>query len=93
MHTKNTFNGTWIIDYVDPNYRFEMQGEKIPANEPVLIRHCHTSHFLASDLVKYKNDFGAEYEVSVHSFASKNKSQNLSLEKEGKLTGDLPSKF
>lgn len=58
-----------------------------------MIRHCQTSHYLASDLVKYKNDFGQEYEVSVNSFATKNRSQNLALEKEGKLTGDIPSKF
>jgi hypothetical protein len=43
--------------------------------------------------VKIKNDFGSENEVSVHSFATKNRSQNLALEKDGKITGDLPTKF
>jgi len=44
-------------------------------------------------LNKIKNDFGTEYEVCVHSFATKNRSQNLALEKDGKITGDLPTKF
>jgi len=43
--------------------------------------------------VKIKNDFGSEFEVSVNSFATKNRSQNLALEKEGKITSDIPSKF
>jgi len=62
-------------------------------NDPILIRHAATSNFLASDLVKLANDFGNEYEVCVNNFASKNRSQNLALEKDGKMTGDLPTKF
>ena len=49
-------------------------GEVIPANEPVLIEHCATSQFLASDKINYRNDFGMEYEVSVYSHSSNNKS-------------------
>ena len=85
--------GTWIIDHIDPNFRFEKQGEPVRIGDPILIRHGPTSHYLAADTVKYKNDFGTEFEVSVNSFATKNKSQNLALEKEGKLTSDVPSKF
>lgn len=33
------FNGAWVIDHVDPNCRFEMQGEVVKAGDPVLIRH------------------------------------------------------
>ena len=61
--------------------------------DPILLRHSPTSHYLASDLVKYRNDFGTEFEVCVNSFATKNKSQNLELEKDGKATSDVPSKF
>jgi hypothetical protein len=61
--------------------------------EPMLIRHAATSNYLGADLQKINNDFGVEYEVCVHNFATKNRSQNLALEKEGKMTGDLPSKF
>lgn len=78
---------------MDPNYRFEKQGEPVEANAPLLIRHCATSHYLAADLNKIKNDFGNEYEVCVKSHSTKNRSQNLALEKEGKITGDIPSKF
>jgi len=31
--------------------------------------------------------------VSVHSYATNNKSQNLELENKGAVTGDTPSKF
>jgi hypothetical protein len=90
---QDSYNGTWIIDYLDPNFRFEKQGEPVEANAPLLIRHCGTSHYLSADLNKLKNDFGTEFEVCVKSFATKNRSQNLALEKEGKITGDIPSKF
>jgi hypothetical protein len=33
-------NGVWVLDHVDPNVRFEMQGEIIKSGEPILIRHC-----------------------------------------------------
>ena len=56
------------------------------ANQPILLEHCATSHFLASDKLDYRNDFGTEYEVCVHSYATANKSQFLNLEKVGKLT-------
>ncbi len=87
------YNNTWVIDYLDPNFRFEKQGTPVECNDPILIRHVATNHYLATDFNKLKNDFGTEYEVFVHSFASKNRSQNLALEKVGKITGDLPTKF
>lgn len=49
MSANCTSEGAWVIDSVDPNERFEKQGEIIPANEPVLIRHCNTNVLLASD--------------------------------------------
>ncbi len=70
-----------------------MYGEKVPANEPVLIKHSNTNHYLASDLVKYKNQYGDEYEVSVKSYAQTKKTQNLALEKTGMLTSDVPTKY
>ena len=93
VSTKESYNGTWVIDYLDPNFRFEKQGEPVQANDPILIRHCSTSQYLGSDLKKVKNEFGQEFEVSVNSFATKNRSQNLALESQGKITGDLPTKF
>lgn len=44
-------------------------------------------------MVSLKNDFHVEYEVSAHSFASLYKTQNLELEKHGRLTTDVPTKY
>ena len=63
------------------------------ANDPILIKHCQTTHFLASDLNVYKTDFGNEFEAMTHSFALLNKTQNLALEKRGNITVDVPTKF
>jgi len=67
-------NSTWVIDYIDPNFRFEKQGSPVEVNDPILIRHLGTNHYLATDFNKIKNDFGVEYETLVQSFASKNRS-------------------
>ena len=74
MATQCNNYGIWIIDHIDPNFRFEKQGEPVRVGDPILIRHGPTSHYLASDSVKYKNDFGTEFEVMVNSFSTKNKS-------------------
>lgn len=93
LHAMDTYNCQWVIDWVDPNERFEMQGTPVKAGEPVLIRHCQTGHYFASDKVVEKNDFGSEFEVSCHSFAQQNKTQNLALEKNGQLTTDVPTRY
>ena len=84
-----------MIESVDPNYRFEKEGLPVELNKVgVLLKHSATSNFLASDSKnKYKNDFGEEFELCVSNHSTKNRSQNLALEKEGKITGDLPTKF
>ena len=73
LHAIDSFNTVWIVDSFDPNDRFERQGEPVRAGEPILLRHCHTQQYLASDVVVEKNDFGTEYEVSTHSFQCSNK--------------------
>lgn len=93
MHANETYLGTWVIDSLDPNDRFERQGEPIKANDPILIRHCQTAHYLASDTNRHGNDFGGEFEVMNHSFALLNRTQNLELEKKGSITSDVPTKF
>ena len=88
------FNSVWVIDHVDPTCRFEMQGEVVKAGEPVLIRHVQTCAYLGADSnSKYKNDFGTENEVYCFNHSTKNRSQNLALEGEGRLTSDVPTKF
>mmetsp|Transcript_30481 Transcript_30481/g.40551 ORF Transcript_30481/g.40551 Transcript_30481/m.40551 type:complete len:340 (-) Transcript_30481:521-1540(-) len=93
MHANSTFAGVWIIDTLDPNFRMERQGEPVRCQDPILIRHCSTSHYLASDNCRYANDFGGEKEVMCHSFAIQNRTQNLALESNGNLTSDVPTKF
>lgn len=93
LHACDSYNTQWVIDSFDPNDRFERQGEPVKAGEPILLRHCHTQQYLASDCVVEKNDFGQEYEVSCHSFACQNKTQNLELEKRGNITTDVPTRF
>ena len=65
----------WVLDHVDPNIRFEMQGEIVKAGDPVLIRHVQTCVYLGTDKnQKYKNDFGTENEVHCYSHSTLNKS-------------------
>lgn len=93
VHSNEHYIGTWIIDSCDPNFRMECQGTPVKAGEPILIRHAQTMHYLASDNVRHGNDFGGECEVMTHSFSNQNKTQNLSLEKKGALTTDVPTRF
>jgi hypothetical protein len=93
MHACDSYNTQWVIDSCDPNDRFERQGEPVKAGEPILIRHCQTNHYFASDSVVEKNDFGSEFEVMTHDFATLNKTQNLELEKKGNITVDVPTRI
>jgi hypothetical protein len=93
LSTKNIYNTVWRIVHSDPNKRNPTIGEAVSANEPILLEHCATAHYLASDNIVYRNDFGSEFEVSVKSYASQNKSQALNLEKSGKITRENPTKL
>lgn len=93
MHACDSYNTQWIIDSCDPNDRFERQGEPVKAGEPILLRHCQSMHYLGSDKVVEKNDFGSEFECMTHSFACMNKTQNLELEKKGNITTDVPTRI
>lgn len=48
-----------------------------------MLKHLPTGQWLASDTVKYVNQFGVEYEVFAKSYLVNNKTQNLFSEKEG----------
>jgi hypothetical protein len=93
MHADKTYATVWTVEAVDPNYRFEQQGQPVRCNEPILLKNAATNHFAGSDSTLIKNTFGKEFEAFVHCVAGSNKSQNLELEQKGKITGDLPSKF
>lgn len=74
MITKNVYNTVWKIVHANPNLRVSTIGEPVPANEELVIEHCATAQFLSSDKINYGNEFGMEYEVSVYSQTSNNKS-------------------
>jgi hypothetical protein len=78
----------WQILYPDTATRFEMDGEPVPAGSPLVIRHMATGSFLASDEIPYANIFGTEFEVHCYPYYSLNKTQNLTSEKKGEITGD-----
>jgi len=93
FYAKNDFNTVWIIEHVDPKVRFENEGNPVLAGEAILLKHCQTAQWLASDPAhSTKSDFGNEFEVFGHSFQSLNKTQNLIAEKTGRTTIDIPSR-
>ena len=50
--------------------------------------------FLGTDnAIKYKNEFGTEYEVHCHNHSTNYKTQDLEMEYQGRLTADVPSKY
>lgn len=78
----------WQILYPDTTTRFEMEGQPVPAGSPLVIRHVHTGSFLASDEIPFNNIFGCENEVHCFPYYSLSKTQNLTSEKKGDITGD-----
>jgi len=84
----------WVLEHIDPQVRFEMQGEIVRAGEPVLLKHVTTCVYLGADpAFKVKNDFGQENEVHCFNHSSNNKTQQLALEKDGRLTIDVTTKL
>mmetsp|Transcript_76335 Transcript_76335/g.247197 ORF Transcript_76335/g.247197 Transcript_76335/m.247197 type:complete len:314 (-) Transcript_76335:64-1005(-) len=78
----------WQALYPDTTSRFEMEGEAVPAGSPLVLRHVQTGSFLASDEIPYHNLFGQEFEVHCFHYYSLSKTQNLTSEKKGEITGD-----
>lgn len=78
----------WQVLYPDTAARFEMDGEMVPAGSPLVVRHVQTGSFLASDEIPYNNIFGVEFEVHCFHYYSLGKSQNLTGEMKGEITGD-----
>ena len=67
----------WVIESFDPKKRFDCKGNQIEAGDTILLKHCLTSQWLATDKVPYINNFGHEFEVFGKSFTTNNKTQNL----------------
>ena len=74
MITKNVYNTVWKVLSSNPNLRVSSIGSPVPANAELIIEHCASAQFLSSDNINYYNEFGMEYEVSVCSQTTNNKS-------------------
>jgi hypothetical protein len=83
-------NSIWVFEKVNAKERFDSVGKEIQINETVLLKHLTTAQWLASETVKYVNDFGVENEVFGKSFLTTNKTQNLFSEKEGHKSATNP---
>ncbi|CAD7959896.1 unnamed protein product [Amoebophrya sp. A25] len=85
-------NGKCLFQFQWPDVkqRFEAEGEMVKVDMPFCLRHVHTGSFLASDKIVYQNIFGGEYEVHCKNYVSTNKTQNLTSERKGMITGDYP---
>jgi hypothetical protein len=75
MITKPIYNTVWRIVHANPNFRVSTLGEPVQANDETILEHCATGQFLSSDKINYINEFGPEFEVSVCSQTTNNKSQ------------------
>jgi len=75
MRARSDWSSVWEVQYLDPQYKMEMEGQAVPTNAPVALVHCATFQHLASDAVKYRNDFGTEYEAFCKSFNEIQKGQ------------------
>lgn len=54
-------NSLWVIEKVNAKERFDSVGKDVSINETVLIKHLTTAQWLATETVKYVNDFGVEF--------------------------------
>jgi len=78
----------WQILWPDVSMRMDMDRSEVMANGPMVLKHVMTGSFLASDQIPYANLFGSEREVHCYHYYSLGKTQNLTSEKKGDITGD-----
>ncbi|XP_034540660.1 cilia- and flagella-associated protein 161 isoform X2 [Notolabrus celidotus] len=71
-----SFLSWWKIMHFDPQERLENEGQPVPANLKVLIKHCKTNQALAvlGDQVLWTT-FSKEYEVTAHTFLDSHKAE------------------
>jgi len=93
FYAKSNYDTVWLIEHIDPKVRFEKSGSPVLAGDSILLKHCQTAQWLASDPhYPIKNEFGVQFEIFGHSFQTLNKTQNLIAEKSGRSTVDMPSR-
>jgi hypothetical protein len=47
MTKKGDWSTVWEVQYLDPQFKMEMEGQPVPTNAPVAIVHCATREYLA----------------------------------------------
>jgi len=93
LYAKSNYDTVWLIEHIDPKVRFEKSGSPVMVGDSILLKHCQTAQWLASDPhYPIKNEFGVQYEIFGHSFQTLNKTQNLIAEKSGRSTVEMPSR-
>lgn len=75
MTAKSVWNTVWQVVFPDPQYRDEMEGAPVKIHVPVLLRHCNTNQYMATDKIAYRNEFGSEWEASVHTHLDGHKAE------------------
>ncbi|XP_075944848.1 cilia- and flagella-associated protein 161 [Anarhichas minor] len=69
LDDSGSFTSWWKIVYFEPQERLEYEGQPVPANVRVLIKHCKTNQALAvlGQHVIW-TPYGNEYELTAHTF-------------------------
>lgn len=88
----SSYDTVWIAQFKDHEQRLHMEGQPVPANAEILIKHAATGQCLSSDKKAYHNDFGLEYEVCGFSDNIIGKKQSLYNETLGTTTSDVPQR-
>ena len=71
---KPNHDHAWEVLCIDPSYRLETEGQPVPANAPILLRHVASHQLLAVlDTHLVRSELGAEPEVVCHTFLSQYK--------------------
>jgi hypothetical protein len=78
----------WEMLHPDTSDRFDSAGEPVSAGSPIVMKHVQTGSFMASDEIPYQNLFGKEFEVHCFHYFSLGKSQMLTAEMKGEITGE-----
>ncbi|KAH0791195.1 cilia- and flagella-associated protein [Histomonas meleagridis] len=60
---QESYKCTWRICCLNPNDDFDMEGEPVKINSPVIIKHNQTGSPLAVRDCQILNDYGSEYEL------------------------------
>mmetsp|Transcript_37519 Transcript_37519/g.63008 ORF Transcript_37519/g.63008 Transcript_37519/m.63008 type:complete len:484 (-) Transcript_37519:159-1610(-) len=92
MSVDSSVDTVFKVGHRDVNTRFEYDGLPVPCNAEIVILHKRTGKGLCSDMNKYHNDFGTEFEVCCDTQTSTKRKQVLMHEKAGRLTADNAAK-